>query len=150
MTASNTNRETVRDALVTLLTADLVGSGKPCQAIYGYQVGDFQGQSPVVIVSSSGSEREQRTASVRQRTRFYLNIFTFVLYSDEDSWGEDDAEDRIDLIEKTIADTIANNRTGDNWAELHLSERTRLDSVQIGGNEYRREVMEVVALVFDN
>lgn len=149
MTASNTNRETVRDAFVALLTTDLVGAGKPCQAIYGYQVGDFQGQSPVVVVSSAGSEREQRTVSVRQRTRFYLNIYTFVLYSDENTWGEDDAEDRMDLIEKTIADTIANNRSADNWAELHLSGRTRLDSVLIG-NDYRREVMEVVALVFDN
>ena len=36
-----TSRATVRSALATLLEAALVGSGKPAQAVYGYQVGDF-------------------------------------------------------------------------------------------------------------
>ena len=50
-----TNRETVRDALGTLLSAALVGTGKPAQAFYGYMVGDFAGQSPVVVLTSSGT-----------------------------------------------------------------------------------------------
>lgn len=50
MASDVTNRETVRDAFTTLLSTALVGSGLPVQAVYGYKIGDFQGQSPIVIV----------------------------------------------------------------------------------------------------
>ena len=57
---SEIGRETARDALAALLETALVGSGLPAQAVYNYQIGDFQGQSPVVVVSSGPSERVVR------------------------------------------------------------------------------------------
>lgn len=143
MAADSTNRETVRDALVTLLSSALTGAGNPAQAVYGYQVGDFQGQSPVVVVASAGSQREPFQLR-GQRNLLYFNIFVFVLFDDPDTdWDEDDAEDRIDLIEKEIADVVIDNRKTDNWTHIRLEGRSTVDSLQIGGSEYRREVITV-------
>lgn len=143
MAADSTNRETVRDALLTLLSAALTGASNPAQAVYGYLVGDFQGQSPVVVVSSAGSQREPFQLK-GQRNLLYFNIYVFVLFDDPDTgWDEDDAEDRIDLIEKEIADVVIDNRKTANWTHIRLEGRSTVDSMQIGGSEYRREVMTV-------
>jgi len=146
MPADSVNRETVRDALTTLLDTALTGVGNPAQAVYGYQIGDFQGQSPVVVVSSAGSERLKFQLS-GQRSLLYFNVYVFVLYSDQDTWGEDDAEDRMDLIEKEIADVLRDNRNTSNWTDIQLEGRSTLDAIAIGGTEYRREVMEIRAEV---
>ena len=141
------NRETSRDALATLLDTALTGVGNPVQTVYNYQIGDFQGQSPVVVVSSGGTERTPYTFE-GDRATFHLNIFVFVLYDDEGDWGEDDAEDRIDLIEKDIAETLESNQRTTNWESIQYSAGTTVDSVEIGGDEYRREVIPVVVEVF--
>ena len=147
---SVTNRETVRDALTTLLTTALVGSGKPAAAVYGYQVGDFEGKSPVVTVSGDGIERIQSAVATREALQIYLNIHIFVLYSDEGSWGEDDAEDRIDLIEHTIAQMLCDNRTTAPWTNIKYSGRTQMGSIEIGGVEYRMEIIPIMVTMFDN
>jgi hypothetical protein len=148
MAANSTNRETVRDAFVALLSTELVGDGKPVQAVFGYQTGSFGTKTPVVVVSSAGSERE-KFALKAQRSLLYFNVFVFVLYSDQGTWGEDDAEDRIDLIEKEIADLVRDNRKTANWTDLQLEGRSNLDSMPIGGEEYRREVVTVRMEVLD-
>lgn len=103
------NRETVRDAFTALLSTALVGTGLPAQAVYGYQVGDFGSQSPVVVVSDAGSMRSVMTG-LGSRAEFLFNIFVFVLYTDGSSWNEDDAEDALDAIEKIIADVLDANQ----------------------------------------
>jgi len=141
------NRETVRDAVAALLESELTGTGNPVQAVYAYQVGDFGGRSPVVVVSSAGSERPAMTFSGNRAT-FYLNVHVFVLYSDEGDWGEDDAEDRLDWIEKEIAAVVdANRGPTDDWQQLAYGEltaeagRSRCGSVAVGGLEYRTELV---------
>ncbi len=146
-----TNRETGRDALVNLFTAALVGTGKPAQIVYGYLAGDFGGQSPVVVVASEGSDREQRAVTSRQKNLFYYTIYTFVSYAKKGTnWGEDDCEDRVDLLEKNIAEIIAANRSNSYWAFLELDGRSVVDSVIIGGEEFRRESLPVAMTVYDN
>ena len=147
---SVTNRETIRDSFTTLLSSALVGTGKPAQAVYGYQVGDFSNMTPVVTVSGGGIERSQSAVATREMLRVYLNVHIFVLYSDQDSWGEDDAEDRVDLIENTIAQTICDNRTHDNWVNIQYSGRTQMGSLEISGIEYRWEVIPIRVDAYDN
>lgn len=148
---SITNRETKRDALATLLSAALVGAGKPAQAFYGYKVGDFAGQSPVVVLSSAGTEPEQRAVSSRQKNLFYFIIYTFTLYAEEGTdWGEDDAEDRVDLLEKTTRETLADNRSNDDWAFIGYDGRSTVDSVIIAGEEYQRESIPLFMECYDN
>ena len=145
------NRETYRDALVALFSTSLTGTGKPAQAVYGYMIGDFAGQSPVVVVSSAGSEREQGAVTSRQKCWFYFNVYTFTLYAQVGtSWAEDDAEDRSDLLEKTIAEVIVDNRSTATWSFIELDGRSVVDSVIVAGEEYKRETIPVKILVYDN
>lgn len=134
------NRETVRDAMAALLNTALVGAGLPAQAVYAYRVGDLGGQSPVVVVSSAGSERPRMTAA-GGRTTVLLQVDSFVLYSDEGTWGEDDAEDRLDLIEKTIADTLQANQATTNWQAVDYAAQSERVDVEVGGLEYAREMI---------
>jgi hypothetical protein len=148
---SITNRETVRDALGTLLSAALVGTGKPSQAFYGYMVGDFAGQSPVVVLTSAGTDPEQRAVTSRQKNDFYFTIFTFTLYAQAgSSYGEDDVEDLVDLLEKTIRETVADNRSTASWAFIEYEGRSTVDTVLVAGEEYRREAIPIRIKAYDN
>jgi hypothetical protein len=146
-----TNRETTRDALGALLSAALVGTGKPAQAFYGHMVGDFDQQSPVVVLTSGGTEQEQRAVTSRQKNIFYFVIFTFTLYAQSGSaYGEDDVEDMVDLLEKTIRETLADNRSTSDWALIEYDGRSTVDTVMVAGEEYRREPIPVRVEVYDN
>lgn len=146
------NRETGRDALVSLLTTALVGTGKPAQAIYGYLVGDFKSQSPVVVVASDGTEEDQRAVTSRKENEFFYTIHTFTIFAQKgnSSWTEAHVEDRLDLLEKTIRETIADNRSTANWAFIEIDGRTTVDNVLVAGEEYRHEVIPVRMEVYDN
>ncbi len=141
------NRETVRDALATLLTTTLVTNDEIVEAVYNYQIGNVAGESPFVTVSSAGSMREVITQSGNMPPIFYLTIDVFVIYA-SGSWTEDNAEDRLDLIERTIADVIAaNSGKTANWDQIDYSGRTNRLSVVIGGDDYIREIIPVEVLV---
>lgn len=137
------SRQAPREALAALLSTALVGTGKPAAAVYDYLVGDFQGQSPVVVVASGPIDRVRDSLGACYRTAFTLRCYVFVAYSDPTgTWTESDAEDAIDAIEVLIADTVlANSRSVDNWDMLGYEAPTELDSVTIGGVEYRREII---------
>lgn len=135
------SRETARDALAALLDTALVGAGLPAQAVYGYQIGDFEGQSPVVVVSSGPSERIVAGMAGCWFTTHTLFVHVFVLYSDEGSWGEDDAEDALDTIEASIADVVLANQRTAAWDNLRYGEPTLPGAVEIAGVEYRTEAI---------
>lgn len=140
----STSRATIREQLAVILNTALVGTSKPCQAVYDYQPATFSGQSPVVTVSGAGSMRTPFTMQGNRLTA-YLYIHVFTLYADADSgWTESDAEDRMDLIEKTIAETLQTYRkhTG-YWINIAYSEPSQESSAEIGGDEYRIEVITV-------
>jgi hypothetical protein len=144
------SRETVRDALAALLNTALVGVGLPAQAAYGYPAADFQGQSPVVIVSSAGSERDQQTMATRRKSLFHLNIIAFVLYADPaSSWTEANAEDTLDEVEKIVDETLAVNLANPpTWADIGYDGRTTTGNATIGGEQYRYEIIPVRVAVF--
>ena len=100
------NRKTVRQAFADLLETALASLA---QKVYDYRVGDFGNQSPVVVASNAGSRRE-RISFQGSKVTTYLQVDVFVLYSDEGSWGEDDAEERLDDIEAAIAGVLDGNQ----------------------------------------
>ena len=142
------SRELIRDAFAELLDTALVPT--PAQAVYGYQVGDFGGQSPVVTVSSGPIQRVLQSFGGCWRTRVQLLVHVFVLYSDKAAWGEDDAEDALDTIEAAVANVLLANQSynsgGAHWNGITYAQPTQPDGVEIGGVEYRREI---IALEFD-
>lgn len=145
------NRETGRDALVSLLSTALVGTGKPATAVFGYRKGDFDGASPVVTVTSNGTGQEQKAITSRQKNEFFYEITTFTLYALKDTtWGEDDTEDRMDLLEKTIRETIAGNVSTVNWAFLEYAGKSEIYDALISGVKYCMEVIPVRMEIYDN
>jgi acetaldehyde dehydrogenase (acetylating) len=138
------NRGTVRKAFAALLTTAL---GSLTQAVYDYRMGDFGTQNPVVTVSSAGIQR-QRATMHGSRATMYLQVDVFVLYADGVTWGEDDAEDRVDDIEAAIAGVIDANQANANWYALTQMDRSQRIDVEIGGVEYIREMITVAVEVF--
>ena len=138
------NRKLWRSAIATDLTTALVPS--LAEAVYAGQVADFEGQYPVVIVSSGGSERIDNDST--QRTALIINLDVFVLYADsEQGWDEMDAEDAIDDIEAAVAEWVKANATRTptastvGWTGLEYAGRTGADvgPAEISGQQHRRE-----------
>ena len=59
-------------------------------------------------------------------------------------WTEQQAEDRLDLLEKMISDVVMDNDTNDTWAQLSFDGDTQFDPVVIGGKDYLHEIVPVV------
>lgn len=154
--ANAANRETVREALTALLSSALTGVGNPVQAVYGYHISEFGGdgfESPVVLVLSSGSQRERRGLGHQvYRTFFRLELLVFV--SDArvaESWTDAEVEDRLDLIEKEIADVLAENRSTASWHDIkHVPGNfTNIVPAKLGGHSYKMEMIPVIVEVHD-
>lgn len=146
MAADLPNRETARDALATLLQSS-IGTAT-VQAYYNYQVGDFGGQSPVVVVTSGPATRARSSYGGGYiDATFEYDVHVFVLYTQGTAWTEADAEDRLDLIEKEVADCVQDNMSGTIWQRLDWEGATAIDSVVLGGEEYKHEVITVSARI---
>lgn len=141
------DRETVRDALATLLETALVGTGLPAQAVFNHRAGDWAGASPVVEVLSRGSDRRRMTAR-GSHAKFFMQVDVYVLYSDDASWGEDDAEDALDEIEHLIAGVVESNQVTAQWGALDYAEESERFDVAIGGVAYIWERVTLVAEVY--
>jgi len=152
MTTTMIDRSALRAALATLLSTELVGSGKPVEAVYSYQVSDMQGKSPVVFVTSAGSWRRNPERSTRPTSIAYLDVNVFVLYSDPAAgWTEQNSEERLDLIEKKIGEVVVNHSgdtTKEAWMSLDFAGRSEVTSVIIGGKDYDWEVIPLSATLW--
>lgn len=144
---ASVSRETLRDALAQLLTTELTGTGKPVQTVYNYQVADFAGASPVVVVTSGPMERIRHGMGACWRSAATIDIHVFVAYSAPGGWTEANAEDALDTIEALIADVVLANNTTANWHGLRYDIPTLPDSVEVGGEEYRHELIRLRAEV---
>ena len=142
------NRETVRDYLAGLLDTKLVDTDETVAAVYNYRVSDFGSLSPVIVVSSAGSNREQISAMPQPGVRdaiFLLTVHVFVRYA-ATNWTEAQAEDRLDLIEKTIVGVLDDNaEVEDVWTDIDYQADSVRDDIEIGGKGYIRETIQIGA-----
>lgn len=139
------NREIARDWLTTLLSAGLVGSGLPAAQVLGHKAGaaDFAAGTPLVCVLSKSTHRQRMTGQ-GSRATFGLEIHTLVLSASEDgAWTEALAEDRLDLIEATVAGIVdaytSNPAKRDGIAAILLGE-SDVSEIPIGGTAYLEEI----------
>lgn len=164
MASNARSREPVRDELTAKLASALVGTGKPVQAVYGYRVFDFAGQSPVVVVAPAGVTRVQTAMNTSKRqVNFDFDVFVFVVVSDvANGVTESMSDDSIDAIEKLIADCVQDNVqnlspsiAGGDWNLLYTRGPSRDDSIEIqsagnvGGVAYKRCVIPITAELLD-
>lgn len=134
-----TNRETIRDALVVLLTAALADIAT-CR---GSQVADVTGLTPLVAVFSRGSGRE-RPPLFQGNPTFYLEIHTLVRQA-YTGWTNIEAEDKIDEIESIIAEVILTNAVTVNWRAIDYDGSSEVSDVKdVNGILYYLERILVI------
>lgn len=148
---ASTNRETIRDALATLLSAGLAGAGKPVQAVYGYLKSDFEGQTPVVIVQSGPIRRGTPTVTDDWDNLMRFNVLVWVMDADTDSgWTDQNVDDKADEVEAAIADIVLANRRNAAWAEMsYANEPTNIVRVTVGSTPYVVEQIPLDVQVLD-
>lgn len=127
----STSRETVRDALVTLLTAALVGTGLPAKTVTGSKVTTLKGLTPLVAVLSAGTLRERLTFQGDIPT-FYLEVQVWVRQACT-GWTNAQAEDALDEIEALIAGVYQDNRGTAYWEVLEYNGPSSVVEMSIGG-----------------
>lgn len=135
----STSRETARDALVTLLTAALVGTGLPVKTVVGSKVKKLEGLTPLVSVLSSGTERVRLTF-MGDHPIFDLTVQSWVL-QEGTGWTNAQAEDALDRIESLIAGVYEDNREVDEWSVIEYSGKTRVIEVTSDGRLYYVELI---------
>jgi hypothetical protein len=163
--ASNAiNRETARDALATLINTEVVTNNSQAVAVYNYLKGRLGGVSPVAMVVSAGSARQQKGMGAdKHRNKFRLLVR--ILVRDEATaeaagWTEQAAEGRLDLLEKEIADVVMDNRSPAQnesvpWARLYLEsfesgEFSKIIPIaDLDGKPYIMEEIPVIAEMHD-
>jgi hypothetical protein len=116
----------------------VVGAGKPAQALYGYVVGDFEGQSPVVVVASAGTDPGRLTARGSQ-LRYFFDILVFVLRGTSGTdYDEEDADSQLDTVADAVEDWLADNQRGDDWESIEVG-RSTIEAQTVGGAQYWME-----------
>ena len=98
----------------------------------------------------TGSGTGRGNPLITDPTDFFLDVHTFVLYATEDgSWTEQQSEDRLDLLEKSIADVIKDANDSGLWESVTPNGQSEIDGLELGGQEYRHEVIPVRIVVQD-
>ena len=139
-----TSRKALRAALATLLDAAIPA----VQAVYAYPKMDLDGESPIITISSGGSERQPLTMAGSRLTAT-LDLHLLVLQSGS-SWTEAQAEDAMDDIEEAIYATLIANRRTATWAHIDYGGRTdaRRPLAMPGGVVYLHEQISIEVQVY--
>ena len=141
--ANRTDRKDYREDLGTVLSAALVGVGKPAQAFTDHlpKSSEFDGRSPFVCLASAGSDIDRQGSTLLGKFYYhYINILVFVARTDTA------AEDALDNCYMTIAETLEANASTSNWDSLRQTERSIIDATPEGwgGQPYWIETIPVV------
>lgn len=141
-------RDVVRTTFAALLDEALVDTQGLVERVYDYAVGDFGGQSPVVTVTGAGTHRPRMTVQGRH-VEHVLDVNVFVLYAaPADGYTEADAENRLDAIDEAIAAVVDEYARTDVWQAIEQPERSAVTFVDIGGQEYKRELLQLVFVTY--
>ena len=126
--------------------ASLFSVGVPsAQAVYKYQKMKLNGESPVIVLMSSGDDPVPFIKG--HDTSYYLEVGILVLHGDANDTGynEDDAEDALDEVKGEINAVVRNedNRRSNNWEEFMQDGRSSITRLPFEGEPY---LMEIVPL----
>jgi hypothetical protein len=132
------SRKVVREEVGAVLTTRLTGA-----TVYPDQPTTFDGQSPVVVVASAGSERDsappQRTFGGPIAPKFALDVYVFVLAT------ATNADDALDELEAAVAQFVSDVPKAETWTAIGYGGRTETSFVTIlDGSEYKRERIPLV------
>jgi hypothetical protein len=141
------SRKLVRDEITAGLSAAVAGSGKPASAVYGYQKGKLDGESPVVLVLNGPIKRDfAGMGTGRYDNSLSLELQVLVYDGDKNQpLTEQQREDKIDECEAAIAAWCASNQKGTYYRALtYTPEPTEVRQITyLDGNPYLLEVIKL-------
>lgn len=120
-----TSRQSIRTQLAALLAANVPSA----QAVYAYEPGDLNGQSPVLVIASAGSERMWRSHGT-PHLRVYLTVDVYTRAAESATGGYTYATsaDVIDTVEAQIATTIDAHQTEPGlWVGITYADRSLVE-----------------------
>ena len=109
---------------------------------------DFSGESPVVVVASAGSERQQLTFR-GSAPIYYLDVHVLVRATAIDGSGNTvgvaDLDDTLDGLEHAVGTLISAAQNGEHWTAIDYDGRSRAEFLTVlDGTEYKRETIPLV------
>lgn len=143
------NRSESRKALASFLQSEVTAA----TAVYDHQADDFDGQSPVICVTSRASDRKRLTlGDTRGQATFGFDLHVFVLYRDPQAptvWTPAQAEDALDQLEQQVWSAILAHPRTAAWRAIAYAEPSEArDIVPLGGVVYLHEVIPVAVSVY--
>lgn len=140
-----TSRETIRDAIHALFSGYAPATFK---AVYKNwpNVGEAKAQSPVLMITSSGTGREMKGLNTNP-TKFRILITVLVKSSDpsDASFTRATAMDKIDTLDALVAQTIRDNAGNGNWSAINFEEGlTTVENIIFEGLPYMVETHPVL------
>jgi len=137
-------RKEVREHLGSLLSSALVGTGKPAQAVYDYLKSSFDGQSPVVVIGSSGFNAQEQDFTNWFATYDY-EVLVFVAREDTQL-----ADDYLDQTTQKLYETLQTNRVlSGYWDDLVWADPSQIVPAVVGGKPYWMETVLVRVTVYE-
>jgi len=135
-----TSREVTRDALVALLTTDMIGVNQ-AQTVTGHKLDTIEGKAPVVYVRSAGTFRERITFD-EDLPRFKFDVIIYV-HQSKGTWTDANACDMADKLESLLADVIQTYRKTTDWDLIGYAGPSVLEEIELGtgGNRYYKETV---------
>jgi len=118
------NRSTVRAQLAAML-ANAIPSA---QAIHDHEPGDLGTASPVIVVSSQGSDRPRMTFQGNSSVfTFNVDIYTLAAESESGAYTYDDSADVVDMCEAQLAAFVAANQENGVWSTIQYAGPSSID-----------------------
>lgn len=137
---ASSSRKVVRARLETLLTAELAGL---VDQVVSVKPGVINEIVSLVYIAPGGTERKPISFGLNEGV-FYFILQIYVPQSREGStWTDENAIDRLDDIEASIADVCENSRCDANWGMLIYDGRSAVSEALIEGNKYFLEFIPI-------
>jgi len=152
MSSNARSRKTIRGRWETHFNADVVGGGY-AHSFYSYDKRDFQGQSPIVLFFSLGSERVPfGIGTDKHDNLFRFAILSFVKEAASDAgYTAAEVEDALDNLEKAITDCVMDHRKdGSYWTHAYLDQSpSSIMPVVVNNVPYKMEARTLIVEVTD-
>ena len=132
-------RKTAREAVAALFRAN-----GTWQTVYDHEPRDLAGESPVLTIRSGGTLTSNMFNA--SPTAFLFVLTNYVLVTDGATWGPDDAEDKLDELDREIREIVRDNTpAGCDYIELDESASVTAYVEDEGGHIYRTETFTLRA-----
>jgi hypothetical protein len=140
MSVTITSRQSRREKLAELIAGDVAAF----EAVLAYPPITLDGKSPVCTVHSNGTlYSRQGNALVPAQEHFYVTLF---VRRSAEGWTEEDAENKLDELSAAVAQAVVDHQnTPGFWLSLTWNDVSQPDFGEVGGVDYRVEVIALIA-----